>query len=327
MRFKRILVTGGAGFIGSAFIRFGLRNFSSLEKIVNVDLLTYAGCKSNCQEVAHDPRYLFMQGDIRHEAFVQTLIEQHAIDAIVHCAAETHVDTSISDPKIFLETNILGTFSLLEVVRRLPHVHFHHVSTDEVYGSLEEGVFSEHSNYSPNSPYAATKAASDHLVRAWAKTFSLSTTLSHCSNNFGPHQFPEKLIPRMILNCLSRKPLPIYGTGINVRDWLYVEDHAEALWTILEKGTPGETYNIGGENEKRNIDLLHNIIHHLGQFPEHDPDHLKSLITFVPDRPGHDLRYAVDCTKIKDQLGWTQRHPFPEALQKTIAWYVLQCEA
>ena len=322
MRFKRVLVTGGAGFIGSTLIRFGLKHFPELEKIVNLDILTYAGNEKNCKEVTHDPRYLFVRGDIRKEALVQTLIEQHRIEAIIHCAAETHVDRSITDPEVFLTTNIYGTFSLLEVVRRCPHVHFHHISTDEVYGSLEEGHFNEQSIYRPNSPYAATKAASDHLVRAWAHTFGLSATISHCTNNFGPYQYPEKLIPRMILNCLEKKPLPVYGEGINIRDWLYAEDHAEAIWTILEKSDRGEIYDIGGENEKRNIDLLHEIIDHVSLLTRQDPAHFHALITFVPDRPGHDLRYAIDCTKIKQHLGWRQRHTFSDALKKTIEWYL-----
>jgi dTDP-glucose 4,6-dehydratase len=322
MRFKRILVTGGAGFIGSTLIRFGLKHFPELEKIVNLDILTYAGNEKNCHEVTHDPRYIFVRGDICKEALVQTLIEQHHIEAIIHCAAETHVDRSITDPEAFLTANIYGTFSLLQVVRRCPHVHFHHVSTDEVYGSLEEGHFNEQSTYRPNSPYAATKAASDHLVRAWAHTFGLSATISHCTNNFGPYQYPEKLIPRMILNCLEKKPLPVYGAGINIRDWLYAEDHAEAIWTILEKSDRGEIYDIGGENEKRNIDLLHEIIDHVSLLTRQDPAHFHALITFVPDRPGHDLRYAIDCTKIKNNLGWKQRHTFSDALKKTVEWYL-----
>jgi len=318
MRFKRILVTGGAGFIGSAFIRYGLAQFPALETLVNLDLLTYAGDEKNLKEAVDDPRYQFVRGDIRHEALVQTLCETHRIDAIVHCAAESHVDRSIAGPKQFFDTNVGGTFALLEVVRRLPHIHFHHVSTDEVYGSLDAGLFDEHSAYRPNSPYAASKAASDHLVRAWAHTYDLSTTTSHCTNNYGPCQHPEKLIPQTIKRCLSSEPIPVYGSGKNIRDWIYVYDHAEALWTILEKGQRGEVYDIGGECEKRNIDLIHEIVDFLAQKTGRS---LKHLITFVEDRPGHDFRYAINCSKIRSNLGWQPRHTFSEGLQITIDWY------
>lgn len=327
MRFKRILVTGGAGFIGSAFIRYGLAHFSELEAIVNLDLLTYAGNTKNLESAATDPRYHFYQGDIRNQALVQTLCEKYNIDAIVHCAAESHVDRSIDDPALFLQTNIFGTYALLEVVRRMPHIHFHHVSTDEVYGSLVTGFFTENSVYAPNSPYAASKAASDHLVRAWTHTFHLKTTLSHCTNNYGPYQYVEKFIPRMVMNALEQKPLPIYGQGINVRDWLYVYDHAEALWLILDKGKTGEVYDIGGECEKNNLELLHEIVHHLALLTSKNPQEFHSLITFVKDRPGHDLRYAIDCSKIKNELGWKKRHPFSDGIAKTIAWYLQEASS
>jgi dTDP-glucose 4,6-dehydratase len=321
MRFKRLLVTGGAGFIGSAFIRYGLENLL-VEKIVNLDLLTYAGHGKNMETFLSDSRHLFVRGDICDEELVQKLCQEHEIEAVVHFAAESHVDRSITNPSTFLEANVVGTFTLLEVIRKLPHIHFHHVSTDEVYGSLEHGSFNECSSYRPNSPYSASKAASDHFVRAWGHTYGLSTTMSHCTNNYGPYQHVEKFIPHMILKCLQSKPLPLYGEGINVRDWLYVEDHAEAVWMILEKGKAGEVYDIGGQTEMRNIDLLHALIDHLSLKTSQDAEHFRSLITFVPDRPGHDLRYAIDCSKIKEYLGWTQRHTLPQGLGKTVEWYL-----
>ncbi|MBS0649032.1 MAG: dTDP-glucose 4,6-dehydratase [Verrucomicrobia bacterium] len=321
MRYKKFLVTGGAGFIGSAFIRYGLHHLSP-EKIVNLDLLTYAGHEKNMEGFLHDPRHLFVRGDICDRELVKKLCQDHGIEAIVHFAAESHVDRSIQNPAAFLETNIRGTFTLLEVIRELPHIHFHHISTDEVYGSLHEGYFNEHSSYRPNSPYSASKAASDHLVRAWGHTYGLSTTLSHCTNNYGPYQHAEKFIPHMIMNCLQSKPLPIYGQGINVRDWLYVDDHAEAVWMILEKGKAGEVYDIGGETEMRNIDLLEMLIERLAARTSQDPKNFRNLITWVADRPGHDLRYAIDCSKIKTELGWAQRHTLPQGLEKTIEWYL-----
>ncbi|MBS0620684.1 MAG: dTDP-glucose 4,6-dehydratase [Verrucomicrobia bacterium] len=312
--YKRILVTGGAGFIGSSFIRYGLQKIASCEKIVNLDLLTYAANLDNLTEVASDPRYHFVHGDIRDERLVAELLEEHAIDAIVHFAAETHVDRSISGPRAFYETNVGGTVALLEVVRRFPKVHFHHISTDEVYGSLgHAGQFSETSPYRPNSPYAASKAASDHFVRAYAHTYGLSTTLSHCTNNYGPCQHVEKFIPQMITGALLKRALPLYGTGENVRDWIFVEDHSEAVWMILEKAKPGAVYDIGGGCEMRNIDLLHTLLREMGCSSD--------LITLVPDRPGHDLRYAIDTRKIRQELGWVPRHDFTAGLQKTIAWY------
>lgn len=321
MRYKRILVTGGAGFIGSAFIRHGIRSLK-LEKLICLDLLTYAADLRYLESVQGDPRFLFVHGDIASEALVQTLCETHQIDAIVHIAAETHVDRSISSPHNFIFTNIVGTAHLLEVVRRLPHLHFHHVSTDEVYGSITEGHFDEHSPYLPNSPYAASKAASDHLVRAWGKTYGLTTTISHCSNNYGPCQHPEKFIPRMILSALQGKPLPVYGDGRNVRDWLFVDDHATALWTILERGISGETYDIGGKCEKKNIDLLHELLEAIAPVINQSKQQLETLITFVPDRPAHDLRYAIRSDKIEQSLGWKSTRSFEEGLKETIAWYV-----
>ena len=319
---QNILVTGGAGFIGSAFIRYLLKQEDFKGLCVNLDLLTYAGNLENLQEVADDARYRFHRGDIKDQAFVEHLCQEHQIDTIIHFAAESHVDRSILGPQAFIETNVMGTFHLLEVVRRNPHIHFHHVSTDEVYGYLEEtGFFTEETPYSPSSPYSASKAASDHFVRAYGHTYGLSITLSNCSNNYGPYHFPEKLIPLMILNCIHEKPLPIYGEGINVRDWLYVEDHAEALWTILNYGIKGETYNIGGECEKRNIDVVYDIIRVVSELQEIQPQHYQKLITFVKDRPGHDFRYAIDCSKIKNELGWKPKHHFDQGLSKTIQWY------
>jgi dTDP-glucose 4,6-dehydratase len=321
---NNILVTGGAGFIGSAFIRYVLSqdtNFKGL--VVNYDILTYAGNLENLKQVENDPRYIFKQGDISNEALVEHLCLEHEIDTIIHFAAESHVDRSILGPKAFLETNIMGTFHLLEVVRRNKGIHFHHVSTDEVYGCLgDTGFFTETTSYSPNSPYSASKASSDHLVRAYAGTYQLSTCISNCSNNYGPFHFPEKLIPLVILNCLDEKPLPVYGNGTNVRDWLFVEDHVAALWILLTQGKKGETYNIGGECELRNIDLIHIVINVLSEMKIKDREVLKNLIHFVTDRPGHDFRYAIDCTKIKNEFGWKPTLKFDEGIRKTIDWYL-----
>lgn len=320
---KRFLVTGGAGFIGSAFIRYGLRCKSQCEKIVNLDLLTYAANVGNLTSEEIDSRYFFVQGDIRDESLVEKLCVEHEIDAIVHFAAESHVDRSILGPRAFFDTNVGGTLALLEVVRRQRHIHFHHISTDEVYGTLtSEGFFSEDSPYRPNSPYSASKAASDHFVRAYTHTYGLSTTISHCTNNYGPCQNVEKFIPRMIAGCLHKKDLPIYGEGLNVRDWLFVDDHAEAIWSILERGKRGNIYDIGGECERKNIDLLHSIIHEFAALENKDPKDFMPLITFIGDRPGHDLRYAVDCHKIKQEIGWRPLHNLSSGIRKTIAWYL-----
>ncbi len=325
---KNILVTGGAGFIGSAFIRYLLAESQGFDGlIVNYDLLTYAGNLENLKSIENDPRYVFTQGDISNEALVEHLCHEHEIDTIIHFAAESHVDRSILGPKAFLETNIMGTFHLLEVVRRNPNIHFHHVSTDEVYGCLgETGFFTEETAYSPNSPYSASKASSDHLVRSYGETYNLSTCISNCSNNYGPFHFPEKLIPLTILNCLDEKALPVYGDGTNVRDWLYVEDHVSALWLLLNHAKKGETYNIGGECELRNIDLIHIMIETFETLNIKDAKILDKLITFVKDRPGHDFRYAIDCTKIKKEMGWKPTHSFDEGIRKTIQWYLENLE-
>jgi dTDP-glucose 4,6-dehydratase len=322
MKYKNILVTGGAGFIGSAFIRWGLNTFKEPLKIVNLDLLTYAANEKNMADFKNDPRHIFVHGDIRDSKLVQAIVAEHHIEAIVHFAAESHVDRSITNPEAFIDTNIVGTFSLLEIVRKNPRIHFHHISTDEVYGSLENGFFSEKSPYQPNSPYAASKAASDHLVRAWAHTYNLSTTISHCSNNYGPCQHEEKFIPLMISHCLQGKSLPVYGQGLNIRDWLYVDDHADAIWRILNHGTRGEVYDIGGKTEKRNIDLLHTLIDLVAKKKSLSAPELKKLITFVEDRPGHDFRYAIDADKITQQLGWQPLHTLEHGLEKTINWYI-----
>jgi dTDP-glucose 4,6-dehydratase len=319
-----ILITGGAGFIGSAFIRYLLKKVPDFKGLcLNYDLLTYAGNPQNLEEVKNDPRYRFYQGDIKNEAFVEHLCRENEIDTVIHFAAESHVDRSILGPQAFIETNVLGTFHLLEVVRRMPHIHFHHVSTDEVYGCLgDEGFFTENTPYAPNSPYSASKASSDHLVRAYGKTYKISHCISNCSNNYGPYHFPEKLIPLMILNCLNQKPLPVYGNGTNVRDWLYVDDHAKALWMLLKHGQKEETYNIGGEEEWRNIDLIHEIIRLLADIKGVAKEEYSRLITFVKDRPGHDFRYAIDCSKIKKEMGWLPDHTFSQGIQETIQWYL-----
>lgn len=316
---KNILVTGGAGFIGSAFIRYLLHTpFEGV--IVNFDALTYAGNLDNLREVEQDPRYFFEQGDIRNEALVEHLCKEHEIDTLLHFAAESHVDRSIAGPYAFMETNVMGTFHLLEVIRRNPHIHFHHVSTDEVYGSLgPAGQFNEDSPYQPNSPYSASKAASDHLVRAYAHTYNLSTCLSNCSNNYGPFQHKEKLIPMTIERCLENKPIPIYGNGMNVRDWLFVEDHVHALHLLLLYGKRGETYAIGGDQEWKNIDLVKEILRIAAK--RLDVPSLEHLITFVADRPGHDARYAIDHRKITQETGWRPKHSFSEGLEKTFDCY------
>ncbi len=321
---KNILVTGGAGFIGSAFIRYVLTQVPSFNgKCHNLDVLTYAGNLANLAEIDQDPRYQFHKGDIRDQALVERLCAEHGIDTIVHFAAESHVDRSISGPQAFIESNVLGTFHLLEVLKKYPHIHFHHISTDEVYGCLgATGFFTEETPYRPNSPYSASKAASDHLVKAYGHTYNLSVCISNCSNNYGPYQFPEKLIPLMIFNCLNGKKLPVYGTGQNVRDWLYVNDHAKAIWMLLLKGRKGETYNVGGESEWKNIDLIHEIIRVIADLQGKDKRELEALISYVTDRPGHDFRYAIDCTKIKKEIGWAPDHSFHQGLKETVAWYL-----
>jgi len=320
---KRVLVTGGAGFIGSSFVRYGLKEIVWCERVVNLDLLTYAADLRNVQECEADPRYRFVQGDIRDEVLVERLCVEEKIEAIVHFAAESHVDRSILGPRAFLETNVGGTLALLEVVRRHPHVHFHQISTDEVFGSLgETGVFTEESPYLPNSPYSASKAAADHFVRAYAHTYGLSTTISHCTNNYGPGQNVEKFIPRMIAGCLHRQPLPIYGRGQNVRDWIFVDDHSDAVWRILERGGRGEVYCIGGECERKNVEVLDEIIQIFARVRREDVTLLRRLIAHVQDRPGHDMRYAICPRKAKEQLGWSPKHVFISGLEKTILWYL-----
>lgn len=317
------LVTGGCGFIGSAFIRKVLQDPSFSGKVINLDLLTYAARLENLRAVDQDARYYFVQGNICNQELVEHLLGQD-VHTVVHFAAETHVDRSISSAYPFIETNVLGTLSLLEAVRKFPKIHFHHVSTDEVYGSLGQiGFFDEHSPYHPNSPYSASKAASDHLVRAFAHTYGLSMTLSHCSNNYGPGQYPEKLIPLMIEKILEKQPLPIYGRGANVRDWLYVDDHAEALLKILHFGRRGETYDIGGGTEISNLEIVHLLIELIAQETGEDPLEYRSLIRFVEDRPGHDFRYAIRAAKIEQELGWVPKTSLREGLLKTIDFSLL----
>jgi dTDP-glucose 4,6-dehydratase len=321
--FQSILVTGGAGFIGSAFIRWLFRQPSFQGRIVNYDALTYAGNLENVEGAVEPERYRFVRGDICDREAVLKACEENGVDAIVNFAAESHVDRSILGPGAFVQTNVMGTFALLEVVRSRPKIHLHHVSTDEVFGSLgPTGAFSEESPYRPNSPYSASKAASDHLLRAYAHTYGISSTLSNCSNNYGPYQFPEKLIPLMISNLLEGKPLPVYGDGTNVRDWLYVDDHAEAIWLVLSRGALGSTYNVGGRAEWQNLALLKRLITIVAEEAKRDPAQLERQITFVKDRPGHDQRYAVDCQKIERELGWRPRHDLESGLRETVRWYL-----
>ena len=324
---QNILVTGGSGFIGSNFIRYVLAQDGFTGRIVNADALTYAGNPLNLADLESDERYSFVQADIRDEEAVAKLFAEYEVDTVVHFAAESHVDRSIFGPKDFITTNVMGTFTLLEAARGAwgdrSDVLFHHVSTDEVYGSLgETGAFLETTAYDPRSPYSASKAGSDHLVRAYAHTFSMPVTISNCSNNYGPYQFPEKLVPVMILNMVEGKPLPVYGQGLNVRDWLYVTDHAEAIWAIVGNAPAGETYNVGGENEWKNIDLVKHLCEVVASQTGASPDDYLGLIKYVTDRPGHDHRYAIDCSKIKRELGWTQAHDFPSGLAATVAWYL-----
>jgi dTDP-glucose 4,6-dehydratase len=330
---KNILVTGGAGFIGSNFIR-RLQASEADVRIINLDALTYAGSLENLRQLPYPDRHFFIKGDITDQALVLRILREHSIDTIVHFAAESHVDRSILGPAPFIQTNINGTFSLLEAARSVwldkgssmsSTPRFHHISTDEVFGTLGPGdpPFSEKTSYAPNSPYAASKASSDHLVRAYAHTFQLPVTISNCSNNYGPYQFPEKLIPLVILNAISGKTLPIYGDGGQIRDWLFVEDHCDAILSILTEGKPGETYNIGGGNQPTNLEIVHQICQILDErLPTSTFRPHESLIEFVPDRPGHDRRYAMDITKIKTELGWSPRESLATGLKKTIEWYL-----
>lgn len=335
----KILITGGAGFIGSALVRHIIGHTN--DSVVNLDKLTYAGNLESLASVAHDPRYAFEQVDICNRTELDRVFAQHQPDAVMHLAAESHVDRSIDGPAAFIETNIVGTYTLLEATRqywqgldapRKNAFRFHHISTDEVYGDLDDPqeLFTETTPYAPSSPYSATKAGSDHLVRAWRRTYGLPTLVTNCSNNYGPHHFPEKLIPLVILNALEGKPLPVYGLGNQVRDWLYVEDHARALYQVITQGQVGETYNIGGHNEKQNIQVVHAICELLDELhpqsrPESNdgqPISHRALITFVTDRPGHDLRYAIDAAKIQRDLGWTPQETFESGLRKTVVWYL-----
>ena len=326
---KTLIITGGAGFIGSAVVRQLINDTDY--KVVNVDKLTYAGNLQSLVSVSDNPRYKFEQVDICDASEVNRVFREHQPDAIMHLAAESHVDRSITGPADFIQTNIVGTYTLLEAARahwnslrgeRKADFRFHHISTDEVYGSLgDEGFFTEDTAYEPNSPYSASKASSDHLVRAWHHTYGMPVVTTNCSNNYGPYHFPEKLIPLVILNAVNGKPLPIYGKGDNIRDWLYVDDHARALRTVLEQGKLGETYNIGGWNEKTNLEVVQAICTILDELHPQGAPHNK-LITYVADRPGHDKRYAIDATKIADDLGWRPQETFETGLRKTVAWYL-----
>ncbi|AUQ64829.1 dTDP-glucose 4,6-dehydratase [Phaeobacter inhibens] len=326
----KILVTGGAGFIGSAVVRLAVARG---HQVVNLDALTYAACLDNVADVAGNPNYAFEQVDIRDRAALDTVFARHRPDVMMHLAAESHVDRSIDGPGDFIETNITGTYQMLEAARkywaesgRPEAFRFHHISTDEVYGSLPADpsvMFTEETGYDPRSPYSASKAASDHLVRAWGETYGLPVVLTNCSNNYGPYHFPEKLIPVVILNALAGKPLPIYGDGSNVRDWLYVEDHADALLLVVSKGRVGRSYNIGGENERSNLELVETLCAILDEKqPREDGGSYKDQITFVTDRPGHDARYAIDPSRIRDELGWRPSVTVEEGLEKTVQWYL-----
>tara|TARA_Y100000590_G_scaffold323072_1_gene365892 strand:+ start:3471 stop:4523 length:1053 start_codon:yes stop_codon:yes gene_type:complete len=328
----KILVTGGCGFIGSNFVHQQINNTDNT--ILNFDILTYAGNPDNLASKEQNPRYSFVQGNICDTALVSETIFQFQPDAIVHFAAESHVDRSIDAPMDFVNTNILGTATLLNATRQYLEVRsqksddnefrFLHVSTDEVYGSLgDEGVFTELAGYDPSSPYSASKAGSDHLVRAWHRTYGFPALITNCSNNYGLYQFPEKLIPLMIANCVDEKPLPVYGEGLNVRDWLFVEDHCDAICEVLQHGKIGDTYNIGGHNEIRNIDIVNTICSILDELkPRSNKKLYSELITYVTDRPGHDFRYAIDASKIKNDLGWTPKETFETGIRKTIQWYL-----
>ena len=328
----KILVTGGAGFIGSAVIRHIIQNTNN--QVLNIDKLTYAGNLESLKEVEKNQNYQFKQIDICDTEQITKAIEAFQPDAIMHLAAESHVDRSIDGPAAFIQTNIVGTYTLLEAARKYwmsleaeaqQNFRFHHISTDEVYGDLESttNLFTETTSYAPSSPYSASKASSDHLVRAWHRTYGLPVIVTNCSNNYGPYHFPEKLIPLVILNALDAKPLPVYGNGQQIRDWLYVEDHARALYKVVTEGIVGETYNIGGHNEKQNIEVVKTVCEILDELkPQANGQAYESLITFVKDRPGHDLRYAIDATKIQNALGWTPTETFETGIRKTVQWYL-----
>lgn len=330
----KILVTGGAGFIGSAVVRHIIEN--TQDSVVNVDKLTYAGNLESLESVENNPRYAFEQVDICDVKELARVFEQHKPDAVMHLAAESHVDRSIDGPAAFIETNIVGTYTLLEASRaywnslddeKKAAFRFHHISTDEVYGDLEgtDDLFTETTPYAPSSPYSASKASSDYLVRAWLRTYGLPTIVTNCSNNYGPFHFPEKLIPLMILNALDGKPLPVYGNGQQIRDWLFVEDHARALYKVVTEGEIGETYNIGGHNEKANIDVVRTICALLEELVPNKPEGVakyEDLITYVKDRPGHDVRYAIDAAKIGRELGWKPLETFESGIRKTVEWYL-----
>jgi len=330
---QTILITGGAGFIGSALIRFLINETE--HHVINVDKLTYAGNLESLDSIANSSRYNFMQLDICDQQGIADVLKKHQPDAIMHLAAESHVDRSIDGPVEFIQTNIVGTFTLLDAAReywsslegdRKYNFRFHHISTDEVYGDLNEtDLFTEETPYAPSSPYSASKASSDHLVRSWHRTYGLPVIVTNCSNNYGPFHFPEKLIPLVILNALEGKALPVYGNGQQIRDWLYVEDHARALYKVVNEGKVGGTYNIGGFNEKANIDVVYAICDLLEELAPHKPDDIikyRDLVTFVTDRPGHDVRYAIDATKIETKLGWTPAETFETGIRKTVLWYL-----
>jgi dTDP-glucose 4,6-dehydratase len=323
----KLLVTGGAGFIGSNLIQEIIEK-PEIDRLINLDCLTYAGHLANLEQVKGHSKYCFEKVDLRDKAAVLQVVERHSISHVMHLAAESHVDRSITGPGDFIHTNVVGTFNLLEACRScwakatFP-TRFHHVSTDEVYGSLgATGFFTETTPYAPNSPYSASKAASDLLVRAYHHTYGLNTVLTNCSNNYGPYQFPEKLIPVVIQSVLARKPVPVYGDGMNVRDWLYVRDHAQALWQVLTKGITAETYNIGGHNEWANLRIVELICDLIDELAPRTGGHSRKLITFVKDRPGHDRRYAIDASKIQKELGWVPAHKFEEGIRETVQWYL-----
>ena len=330
----KILVTGGAGFIGSAVIRHVINNTN--DSIINVDKLTYAGNLESLVDIENNDRYVFEQVDICSREELDRVFSEYQPDAVMHLAAESHVDRSIDGPAAFIETNIVGTYTLLEATRsywnklekiRKDAFRFHHISTDEVYGDLEgtDDLFTETTSYEPSSPYSASKASSDHLVRAWQRTYGLPTLVTNCSNNYGPYHFPEKLIPLVILNAVEGKPLPVYGNGMQIRDWLFVEDHARALYKVVTEGEVGETYNIGGHNEKANIDVVKTICNLLEELVPNKPNgvtNYQDLITYVTDRPGHDVRYAIDASKIERELGWTPKETFESGIRSTVEWYL-----